>query len=68
MKGRLKSGKIINGRLAEFFVSRGIAVEVKEKEIPVTDESKITASDNKQVVKRKRRTKAEIESDKKNKS
>lgn len=68
MKGRLRSGRIINGRLAEIFVSRGIAVEVKEKETPATDEAKVTTSESKQVVKRKRRTKAEIELDKKNKS
>ena len=68
MIGRLKSGKIINGRLAETFVSRGIAVEVKE--ITDTEETKevevkeITAVINKPT-KRKRRTKAQIEADKK---
>ena len=59
MIARFKSGKIINGRLAKFFVSRGIAVEVKEK--TDTEESKEVAQNT---IKRKRRTKAEIEADK----
>ena len=58
MIGRLKNGKIINGRLAEIFVSRGIAVEVKET--TDTEETKAV-----QPAKRKRRTKEQIEADKK---
>ena len=64
MKGRLRNGKIINGRLAELFVSRGIAVEVKEAETDkpiVTNDTAVV----KESPKRKRRTKAEIEDDKK---
>lgn len=64
MIAKLKSGKIINGRLADTFVNLGIAVEVKTK----TDEPKnldISVNLDKQV-KRIRRTKAEIEADKKN--
>lgn len=63
MQGRLKNGKIINGRLAEIFVSRGIAVEVKE--ITDTEETKEVTEVKPQVTKRKRRTKAEIKADKK---
>jgi len=67
MVGRLKNGKIINGRLAEIFVSRGIAVEVKEitdteesKEVEVKEATEIINKPNK----RKRRTKAQIKADK----
>jgi len=65
MIGRLKNGKIINGRLAEIFVSRGIAVEVKEtteeaKEVEVKE----TAAIINKPIKRVRRTKAQIEADK----
>jgi len=68
MKGILKSGKIINGRLAEIFVSRGIAREIKEEVTEqtieeVTDETK----EVKEQPKRVRRTKAQIEQSKKRK-
>lgn len=65
MKAKFKSGKIINGRLAEIFVSRGIAVEVKDT--TDTEETKVAAktNPNPNPVKRKRRTKAQIEADKK---
>jgi len=62
MKAELKSGKIINGRLAKTFVNLGIAVEVKESN---TDESKDVVENTTENSKRKRRTKAEIEADKK---
>lgn len=31
MKARLKRGRIIEGRLAEIFVSRGLASEIKDE-------------------------------------
>ena len=77
MIGKLRNGRIINGRLAELFVSRGIAVEVKEKEANTdeTNEDVNVVNVNKatkdveikttQQPKRKRRTKAEIEASKK---
>lgn len=71
MKGILKSGKIINGRLAKIFVSRGIAKEIKEviEEVntEITNETKETQKIKEQP-KRVRRTKDQIKRDnKKNK-
>jgi len=71
MKGILKSGKIINGRLAEIFVSRGIAREIKEEVVEINYID--TASETKEAVvikeksKRVRRTKAQIERENKKK-
>ena len=62
MLAKLKSGKLINGRLAETFANLGIAVEVKETN---TDESNEVVKNTTETTKRKRRTKAEIEADKK---
>jgi len=65
MKAKLKNGKTIKGKLADTFCRLGIAVEVKEAktEQPITNTPVV-----KQEVKRKRRTKAEIEADKKRKN
>jgi hypothetical protein len=66
MKAKLKNGKTIKGKLADTFCRLGIAVEVKEAktEQPITNNTPVV----KQEVKRKRRTKTEIEADKKRKN
>ena len=69
MKAILKSGKIINGRLAEIFASRGIAREIKEKEVAeIKDTENIEVAEITKVKdksKRVRRTKEQIKADKK---
>jgi len=67
MRAILKSGKIINGRLAEIFASRGIAREIKEEEVTEVKDIEVT-DETKEVIekpKRVRRTKEQINADKK---
>jgi len=61
MKAKLRNGFVINGRLADIFVSRGIAVEINETEGVDVTKIDVTKETSK---KRTRRTKAEIEADK----
>lgn len=63
----MKSGKVIKGKLAETFIRLGIASETSTgksaKKDSVTDKP-----NTEEAPKRKRRTKAEIEAEKKNES
>ena len=56
MQARMKSGKVIKGKLAETFIRLGIASEVSS--------GGATKKTNQDEPKRKRRTKAEIEAEK----
>lgn len=40
MEARMKSGKIIKGKLAELFVKKGIAVEITEEEFEQIKQAK----------------------------
>lgn len=62
----MKSGKVIKGRLAMTFVNLGLAVVTSIRAKSNNIESLDNANEDNQVV-RKRRTKAEIEAEKKNK-
>jgi len=40
MKAKLKSGKVVKGKLAEIFVNKGIATEISEDEKESTPKEK----------------------------